>query len=69
MRIRLAGSFLVCATLAGAGVLLGAGQKFYPDDPIWRDPETQDASAAKPIDLSQQYDFVENTFLDAGDET
>ncbi len=49
-------------------VLPGAGQKFYRDDPLWRDPETQDASVAKPIDVSEQYDFIENTFLDAGDK-
>jgi hypothetical protein len=55
--------------LTSAVVLTSAGQKFYPDDPIWRDPETQDASAVKPIDLSEGYDFIENTFLDAGDET
>ena len=46
-----------------------AGAKFYPDDPLWRDPESQDASAVRPTDLSEQYDFVENTFLGAGDET
>ena len=56
------------ALIAAVTVLSGAGQKFYPDDPIWRDPETQDASGARPIDISQQYDFIENTFLDAGDE-
>ena len=63
-------------TWLGLGVLLlglsavlpGAGQKFYRDDPLWRDPETQDAAAAKPVAISQQYDFIENTFLDAGDE-
>ncbi|HJR57914.1 MAG TPA: hypothetical protein VJ813_00890 [Vicinamibacterales bacterium] len=55
--------------LAAASALTGAGQKFYRDDPIWRDPETQDASAVKRIRMSQQYDFIENTFLDAGDET
>jgi hypothetical protein len=45
------------------------GPKFYPDDPLWRDPETQDASGIKELTLSQQYDFVENSFLGAGDET
>ena len=55
--------------LTSAVVLTSAGQKFYPDDPLWRDPETQDASAVRPIDLSDQYDFIENTFLDAGDDT
>jgi hypothetical protein len=57
----------IFALLLLAGTLRGSGQKFYTDDPLWRDPETQDASKAQPIDLSQQYDFVENTFLNAGD--
>ena len=54
---------------AAALTLSGAGQKFYSDDPIWRDPETQNASAVKPVDLSQQYDFIENTFMNVGDRT
>ena len=57
------------AACAAVLTLSGAGPKFYPDDPIWRDPETQDASAAKPVDISQQYDFIENTFLNVGDRT
>jgi hypothetical protein len=59
----------VLLTLAAVTALTGAGQKFYRDDPIWRDPETQDASTVKPVDISQLYDFAENTFFDAGDET
>lgn len=62
-----AGSALVA--LAASALLSGAGQKFYPDDPLWRDPENQNAEGVKPIDISQQYDFVENTFLNAGDRT
>jgi hypothetical protein len=45
----------------------GAGPKFYPDDPLWHDPETQDAASVRPVDLSGQYDFVENSFLGAGE--
>jgi hypothetical protein len=57
---------------AGVAVLLSGGSraaapKFYSDDPIWRDPETQDASAVRPIPVSEQYDFVENSFLGAGE--
>jgi hypothetical protein len=41
----------------------GAGPRFYSDDPIWIDPDTAfDASGAKPISLSEGYDFLENTF-------
>jgi hypothetical protein len=59
----------VAALAAAVTALTGAGQKFYPDDPIWRDPETQSAASVRPQVLSEQYDFIENTFLDAGDET
>src|SRR5438552_6386445 len=29
----------------------GAGGKFYSDDPIQREPETRDASNARPLDI------------------
>jgi hypothetical protein len=56
-------TWMCSAIAAGAAVLTlsGAGQKFYRDDQIWRDPETQDASAVRPVDTSQQFDNVENT--------
>jgi hypothetical protein len=44
------------------------GPKFYRDDPIARDPETQDASGVKPSELSELYDFAENSFLGAGEK-
>ena len=44
-----------------------AGPRFYSDDPLQRDPETQDASGVKPIPVSEQYDFIENSFLGAGE--
>jgi hypothetical protein len=53
-----------------AGVHGGAAApKFYPDDPIWRDPETQDASSVAELEVSPQYDLLENSFLGAGDDT
>ena len=47
----------------------GANARFYSDDPIWRDPETQDASKTKALELSGQYDLIENSFLGAGETT
>ena len=64
----LAGSILAL-TLAVSQPGGASGPKFYRDDPIARDPETQDAAGARPIDISQQFDFVENTFLNASDRT
>jgi hypothetical protein len=45
------------------------GRKFYPDDPIRRDPETQNASHLKELPISELYDFAENSFFGAGDHT
>jgi hypothetical protein len=62
---------LVC--LAGAWLAASPGgaaaPRFYSDDPIWRDRESQDASTVQPMKVSDQYDLVENSFLGAGDET
>lgn len=58
-------AMVAALTIAGGG----AGMKFYPDDPIARDPERQDASDVRPWDISDLYDFVENTFLGPGDHT
>ena len=42
--------------------------RFFRDDPIARDPESQDASSARPSPVSELYDFAENSFLRAGDK-
>ena len=47
----------------------GLAPEYFDDDPIHDDPETLDASGVSPIDLSDPYDFVENSFLDVGDKT
>lgn len=45
----------------------GATPKFFPDDPITVDVDTQDASAVAEQDLSDPYDFLENTFMNPAD--
>ncbi|MCA1562906.1 MAG: hypothetical protein LC804_22435 [Acidobacteria bacterium] len=60
-----AAGWIVLAIAAVSGG--AAGRKFYPDDPLANDPETQDASAVRPWDISNQYDLIENSFLGAGD--
>ncbi len=64
------------AIALGAGLLVaGASQglggslvHFFPDDPIWVDADmVADASGVKEQDLSQTYDFLENTFALRGD--
>ena len=53
-------------TIAPGGA---AAPRFYPDDPIARDPETQDASNVQRLSISVQYDLVENSFMNSGDRT
>src|ERR671912_2182362 len=66
----LAGAIAAALIIQGA-LAAQAGRttpKFYPDDPIAIDDDTAfDASAAKPRELSEAYDFLENTFGSPGD--
>ena len=39
-----------------------AGPKFYPDDPLQREPESRDASSAKPSDIGLIYEIAMNLF-------
>jgi hypothetical protein len=40
--------------------------RFYPDDPIARDPESQDASKAQPYDIGSLYEMTHNLFVTPG---
>jgi hypothetical protein len=42
--------------------------KFYPDDPIWEWPNTQDASGVQEWDILLMYDLAENLFTKPGDK-
>ena len=46
-----------------------AAPKFFGDDPLPRDPETQDASSVQEVEVSDQYDLVESSFKKPGDFT
>ncbi|HXW08498.1 MAG TPA: hypothetical protein VD833_24930 [Vicinamibacterales bacterium] len=66
-RTRLA---LTAGTLALAVVAAGAnGQKFYPDDPITRIVDSQDASGVQEFEIDLTYDTLENLFYWPGDRT
>jgi hypothetical protein len=41
--------------------------KFFPDDPLWIDPESEDASAVASRDVPEGFDFVANSLLNAGE--
>jgi len=59
----------ISASVSG-GLVAGSANspKFFRDDPIARDPETEDAKGVREAELSQLYDFAENSFLGAGEE-
>ena len=46
----------------------GSERRFYPDDPLWADPELVDVPEVEVWDLSKSYDFLENTFAGKGTE-
>jgi hypothetical protein len=57
------GSLLTFAALALLVVSLPAsGRKFYDDDPIAREIDSQDASGVEPWDISLAYDSIVNLF-------
>src|SRR6185295_5833591 len=43
-----------------------SGLHFYPDDPIAREPESQDASHAKRYEIGSLYEMSHNLFVTAG---
>jgi hypothetical protein len=64
--------FRTLAVLAGAVALLttsprGAGVRFCSDDPLAREPETQDASKVQPWDIDLFWDLSLNLFGSPGD--
>jgi hypothetical protein len=55
-----------------AGLLtspLWAAQKFYNDDPITKEVDSQNASSVQPWDIDLVYDLAENLFSNPGDKT
>jgi hypothetical protein len=58
------------ALVAAGGIVApeSAAPRFYPDDPLWTDDDRAiDASKATPIEDSNAYDFVVNTFGHPGE--
>jgi hypothetical protein len=63
---------LGCLTCVMAAILVAApqsaSQRFYPDDPLWSDDDRAiDASKVTPIEDTNGYDFVVNTFGHPGE--
>lgn len=69
-RRRLGLAALACAVAVTVTVGTGAnGQKFYPDDPIKRIADAEDASAVQEREIDLEYDTLENLFSRPGDQT
>ena len=60
-------SLAACGLLAGVlATAQSVEQKFFSDDPLTREPETQDASGAQPWDINLFYDLSYNLFVMPG---
>src|SRR6185503_14449313 len=59
---------LVIVATVFAAFLNGASPRFYDDDPIAREPETQDASAVQARDINLFVDLSINLFGRPGDQ-
>jgi hypothetical protein len=63
----LAAALIVTAALAAGGrVVSTSTPRFYPDDPIAREPESQDASQAARSDMGDLYEMANNLFANPG---
>jgi hypothetical protein len=57
---------LVTALGISASGVFTKGPHFYPDDPIAREPESQDASKAQRYDIGSLYEMTNNLFVTSG---
>src|SRR5689334_23695327 len=64
-RVAAAASVIVLVVLTAASLVRTAPPRFYKDDPIAREPETQDASGAQPWDIGLMYELATNLFVTA----
>ncbi len=58
---------LCCLIAAGAGLLTAAERRFFDDDPLIREPESQDSSKAKEWEIDLFIDLATNLFGRPGD--
>lgn len=64
--------YLVAAVMSATAVMMATavtGPKFYPDDPLLREPPPLDASGVLRRKLSDYWNFAENTFWHTGDRS
>src|SRR5688500_4838799 len=59
---------LAFVAIAAASLAVSAQtRRFYPDDPIWREPITQDVKTAARYEPDLAFQTIENLFLYPGD--
>ena len=61
LAVALAGALVTAA--AGTMLVSAASPKFYADDPVWVEPDTQDASSMKPLDVDLFVDLASNVVM------
>jgi len=59
-------ALLLTALAGGAAATMAKGPRFYTDDPIAREPESQDASRARPYNIESMYEMLYNLFVTSG---
>src|SRR4030095_2562148 len=57
---------LIAALTMLASAVSTKGLHFYPDDPIAREPESQDASRVQPYKIGDLYEMTVNLFVTSG---
>ena len=67
-RARNAGLLILLVAAVGmlSSVVSTKGLRFYPDDPIQREPESQDASRAERYQMGDLYEMSYNLFVTSG---
>lgn len=60
-------TILMFAWLIVMGTPLPAAEKFYPDDPLQKEPPPRNAAHVRTRNLNQYYDLVENSFAERGE--
>jgi hypothetical protein len=58
-------AFVVAALAAITTIVAAQSPRFYPDDPIAREPESRDASKADRYDIGSLYEMTRNLFVTA----
>jgi hypothetical protein len=65
--VRVLAGIIIVIVVASQASSSASGRKFYNDDPLTREPESQDASKVAEWDIDLVYDLAENLFSRPGD--